>query len=201
MRNEEIKNNFAKNIKELRERNKMTQQELGNALGYSDKSISKWEKGDVLPDVITLDLIASYFSLTVNDLISTNGTASYGKCKKINTLILGSLFLVVLLANIIFFFLEFVADVNRSWLSFVFSLPCYFAVVVILTSIFYDYKKILLSISLLTWSLALTFFLSYLPYDFWYLFIIAFCLQMVYIFLGLIIKVFQTKKNNNPDKK
>ncbi len=197
MRNEEIKANFAKNIKELRESKKMTQQELGNALGYSDKSISKWEKGDVLPDVITLDLIASYFSLTVNDLISTNGTLSYGKGKKINTLIVGSLFLVALLANVIFFFLEFVADVNKSWLAFIFSVPCYFTVVVILTSIFYDYKKILLSISLLTWSVAATFFISFLSYDYWYLFIIAFCLQMVYIFLGLIIKVFQKKKSNN----
>ena len=196
MRNEEIRNNFANNIKELREKNNMTQQELGNALGYSDKSISKWEKGDVLPDVVTLDFIANHFSLTVNDLISTNGTTSYGKYKKINTIIWGSLFVVIFLANLIFFFLEFIANVDRSWLSFIFALPCFFAVVLILSAIFYNYKSILLAVSLLTWSLSLSFFLGYLSYKFWYLFVVALCLQIFYIFLGFIIKAFQKKKKS-----
>ncbi|MBE6124590.1 MAG: helix-turn-helix transcriptional regulator [Erysipelotrichaceae bacterium] len=196
MRNEEIKTNFANNIKELREKKNMTQQELGNALGYSDKSISKWEKGDVLPDVVTLDFVANYFSLTVNDLINSNGTVSYGKYKKINTIIWGSLFLVIFLANLVFFFLNYIANVDRAWLSFVFALPCFFTVVLILNAIFYDYKAILVSTSLLTWSLALCFFLGYLSYNFWYLFVISFCLQIFYIFIGLIVKVFQKRKRN-----
>lgn len=195
MRNEEIRKNFANNIKTLRESKNMTQQELGNALGYSDKSISKWEKGDVLPDVITLDFIANYFSLTINDLINSDGTRSYGKNKKITTVILGSLFLVVFLANLVFFFLEFIAHVDRSWLSFVYALPCFFAVVLILSAIFYSYKEIMISISLLTWALVLSFFLGYSKHRFWYLFIIGLCLQIFYIFIGLIIKVFQKKKS------
>ena len=53
----------------LRKTANMTQQELAEKLGYSDKSVSKWEQGNGLPDIRTLAQIASLFNVTVDDLI------------------------------------------------------------------------------------------------------------------------------------
>ena len=59
-------------IKELREKSKMTQLQLAERLGVSDKAISKWETGKGYPDITLLELIADAFSISVTELISGN---------------------------------------------------------------------------------------------------------------------------------
>ena len=59
-------------IKELREKNKMTQLQLAQKLGVSDKSISKWENSRGLPDITLLEPIAEVFKISVTELISGN---------------------------------------------------------------------------------------------------------------------------------
>ena len=56
---DELKLIFASNLIRLRTAAGMTQAELGEQLNYSDKSISKWERGEGLPDVYILAQIAS----------------------------------------------------------------------------------------------------------------------------------------------
>ena len=63
-----IKENIANNIAELRKMNHMTQQDLAEKLNYTDKAISKWERGESTPDVESLSAIAKMFNLTVDDL-------------------------------------------------------------------------------------------------------------------------------------
>ena len=59
-------------IKELREKNKMTQLQLAQKLGVSDKSISKWENSRGFPDITMLEPIAEVFKISVTELISGN---------------------------------------------------------------------------------------------------------------------------------
>ena len=59
-------------IKELREKNKMTQRELSEKLGVSDKSVSKWETAKGFPDITLLEPIAEAFGVSVTELISGN---------------------------------------------------------------------------------------------------------------------------------
>ena len=59
-------------IKELREKNKMTQLQLAERLGVTDKSISKWENLRGLPDITLLEPIAKAFKISVTELISGN---------------------------------------------------------------------------------------------------------------------------------
>lgn len=59
-------------IKELRERNKMTQLQLADKLGVSDKTISKWETAKGYPDITLLEPIEEAFSVSVTELISGN---------------------------------------------------------------------------------------------------------------------------------
>ena len=65
----ELKQNIAHNITALRKQSNMTQADLAEQLNYSDKSISKWERGDGLPDIYVLVKIADLFGVTLNDLI------------------------------------------------------------------------------------------------------------------------------------
>ena len=59
-------------IKELREKNNLTQAELAEQLHVSDKTISKWETGKGYPDVSLLEPIAKVFGISITELISGN---------------------------------------------------------------------------------------------------------------------------------
>ena len=59
-------------IRELREKNKMTQLEFAEKLGVSDKTVSKWETGKGYPDITLLEPIAEVFKISVTELISGN---------------------------------------------------------------------------------------------------------------------------------
>lgn len=59
-------------IKELREKKTMTQLQLAEKLGVSDKTVSKWETGKGYPDITLLEPIAEAFCVSVTELISGN---------------------------------------------------------------------------------------------------------------------------------
>lgn len=56
-------------LAELRKKNNLTQQELGDILNVSDKTISKWENGVVSPDISVLPQISAYFGVSVDALL------------------------------------------------------------------------------------------------------------------------------------
>ncbi len=71
----ELKAIVAKNITALRIQNKMTQLELGNALSYSDKAVSKWERAEGLPDAYVLLKISALFGCSVDYLLHPHSEA------------------------------------------------------------------------------------------------------------------------------
>ncbi len=66
----ELQENIAKNIQYYRKQLNLTQLELAEKLDYSDKTISKWERGDGVPDVFTLNKLSEFFNISINDLLS-----------------------------------------------------------------------------------------------------------------------------------
>jgi len=68
----ELKLVSASNIIKYRTAKGMTQAELGAALNYSDKSVSKWERGEAIPDAYVLLQLAEMFGVTVDALLSSN---------------------------------------------------------------------------------------------------------------------------------
>lgn len=59
-------------IKELREKNHLTQAELAEKLNISDKTVSKWETAKGYPDISMLEPIANAFGISVAELLSGN---------------------------------------------------------------------------------------------------------------------------------
>ena len=67
---DELKLIFASNLIRLRTAAGMTQAELGEQLNYSDKSISKWERGEAIPDAAVLKRMSEIFGVTVDYLLN-----------------------------------------------------------------------------------------------------------------------------------
>jgi len=60
---------IAENLALFRKLNGLTQNELAEAIGYSNKSVSKWERGEGTPDIIILTLLSDIYGITVSELI------------------------------------------------------------------------------------------------------------------------------------
>ena len=85
MTNEELKIRIGANIARLRKQSRMTQAELAERLNYSDKAVSKWERAESMPDVLTLMLLAEQFGTDVNELLSDpNAPASAAEAPHTN---------------------------------------------------------------------------------------------------------------------
>ena len=66
---------IGKNITRLRRLSNMTQSELAEKINYSDKSVSKWEQGNGIPDVRILVQLAELFNVSVDDLVREHAEA------------------------------------------------------------------------------------------------------------------------------
>lgn len=185
---DEIKNNFSHNLIRLRKAHNLTQLQLAEKLNYSDKAISKWEVGSVLPDVETMSHIADYFGITVNDLIYAE-KKNYFKLFYKNHLFITllSFGLVWFLATIIYFVLEHATILNRTWLTFIISIPISFLVLTIFTSLWFK-RFNFLSISGMFWGIITTIYIWLNRSLLWFIFIIGVVGQILIIFVSLLKK-------------
>ena len=67
---EELKLVVASKLIKLRQQAGMTQAELGEKLNYSDKTVSKWERAESIPDAYVLTQLAQIYGVTVDGLLS-----------------------------------------------------------------------------------------------------------------------------------
>lgn len=67
-----MKNYFADNLKNMRKNYGYTQEEFAEKINVSFQTISKWERGESCPDILTLPLIARVFNVSVDELLSVN---------------------------------------------------------------------------------------------------------------------------------
>ncbi len=98
MTNQEL----GKMIKNLRQKNNMTQKELGEKLHITDKAISKWERGISMPDIEMLNSIANLFNIPVSNLIDNKIKDNEQKVSKnyINLTIILVLIIIIILSII-----------------------------------------------------------------------------------------------------
>ena len=75
---------LAKNLAYYRKASGLTQLELAEKFNYSDKSVSKWERGESVPDVFTLKELANFFNITIEDFFSNKPVTQKKKVRKKN---------------------------------------------------------------------------------------------------------------------
>lgn len=156
---EDMKNNIGKNIAKIRLRNRLTQMELAKKLNYSDKAVSKWERGESVPDISVLVEIADLFEVTLDDLIRGDGNGKWvRKQPKYNRHILTCIIEAsVWMLSVIAFVATYLVmgKVTFQWLYFLFTLPAVLIVRLIFNSIWLNPRNNYWIVSLLMWSILL----------------------------------------------
>ena len=123
--NSSVKDRLAKNLAELRKANKLTQSDLANKLNYSDKAISKWERGESVPDIDTLYILSKFYGvkidamLTEDDILKKKGLS---KVQEHIIITLLSILVVWIIATIVFVIFQWVG-INKAWLTFIYAIP------------------------------------------------------------------------------
>lgn len=77
---------FGENIKKLRKEKELTQETLADFLGVSFQAVSKWERGETYPDITMLPVIASFFNVTIDDLLGVDKAQKEHKIKEYHDL-------------------------------------------------------------------------------------------------------------------
>lgn len=171
---------IANNIAELRKAVPYTQAELAEKLNYSDKAVSKWERGESIPDVVVLKQIADLFGVTVDYLLqethddySVTQSVPFQKKKKHVIITLLSCALVFLIATVFFALLGITTELGRLWLAYVYCVPICSILLIVFNSIWGNQRINYYYISLLVWSLLASIYLTVGDYTNWLIFIIG----------------------------
>ena len=200
----EIERVVAKNLVYYRTRAKMTQLELAEKLSYSDKSVSKWERGAGMPDVATLKQLADMYGIKVDNFFNEGESGEVVAPTEIKSsrntkhflISLLSVGLVWLIATIVFVTLSWF-NVPRAWLAFIVAIPVMSIVLVVLSRIWSKLYVVGIFVSMLIWTLAMTLYI-FINENSYYLFYICIPLQiMVFIWYILRYKMQGKKSKTN----
>ena len=193
MEDEQIRKNFGDNLLRLRKHNKMSQQELASKLSYSDKAISKWELGDNIPDIFTLEKIAKLFNVTIDDLIKPNISLSKSKVTMKKRIMVTAIsaggglligFIGLLVLSIIKDKAGISNDVFQKFIFCCYPLSLLFAsiVLIVFTCIWFENIWKFLSITTCIWSAA---FIGMIWLDFSSLWIVILVASIITILFGI----------------
>lgn len=156
----DVKTAVAKNIAKYRIKSNMTQLELAQKINYSDKAVSKWERGESLPDITALCEISDIFGIPIDALVNEESEikppilkSEHDKRRRriITYIVDGFIFAVSLLLFVLSAFLSGQFS-NYSWLYFLYALPVELLVKLVLNTVWFDKRKNYLIISLFVWS-------------------------------------------------
>ena len=167
---EDTKSIVAKNISELRLLNNMTQIELGERLNYSDKTISKWERGESSPDISVLVEIADLFGVSLDYLVMAENLDMTVKENKISQTRYNRKVIAYISESIVWFavILAFVltslitSEATFQWLYFVYALPVALIIKLVFNSIWFNPRNNYFIISALVWSILAAIHITFL---------------------------------------
>mgnify|MGYP001115625788 CR=1 FL=1 len=186
---EKLREYFARNLAHYRKALGLTQIELAERLNYSDKSVSKWERGDGLPDLAVTAQIAEIFGLTVNDMIAEKPKRRLMTTRNKIIITLLSMGVAWLVAAILFFLCEIIfPSIKVWWLFYIYAIPISAIVGIVFSCIWWKKIHLFASVSTLIWSAALCVMLTVSVPKIYLIFIVAAVLQILALLWFLIKK-------------
>ncbi len=197
MEKEKVMQVVAANIQRYRKLNRLTQLELANKLNYSDKTISKWERGEGIPDIYVLTELADFFGLTVNDLLDEKPpVVPINTKQKKHLMITLSAFAGVWVIAVMFYGIAFMANFQAFdlWLAFIVALPISAIVLIVFTAVWGGFRYLIYPVSMLVWSLALTFSVVVQVEHSYLFYIIAIPVQVLILFIFFVIRFRRKEK-------
>lgn len=170
MDSEKLKIQIGANIAACRKRCDMTQADLAERINYSDKAISKWERGDSIPDVVTMVQLAKLFGVSVDALVGNDPPTAVEPAppkqrRKANKNIISTLasLLVWLVALLVYVVLSSVG-VPKSWVAFIYAVPVNAIVLLSLRSAFRRFSWNLALVSIIVWGCLASLYMTLLVF-------------------------------------
>ncbi|HEY8365253.1 MAG TPA: helix-turn-helix transcriptional regulator, partial [Haloplasmataceae bacterium] len=191
----EFTNLIAENLIYYRKANNLTQLQLAEKLNYSDKSISKWERGEGLPDIFVLHTICELFGITLNDLTRKKKVKvrTHTRSRAFVTLVsIGICWFIAIIAFVLLKIL--IPRFTYSWLAFIYAIPISAIILIVFSGLWWNRIIMFLSTSVLTWTIPLSIYLSIHYNNIWMLFYCAIPIQIILI-LWFILRYDHKKKN------
>ena len=207
---ENVKKIVSQNLIRLRKENNLTQAEVAKLINYSDKAVSRWETGEVVPDLETIYALSEVFGVPVSSIIEERSedekaedTAPAIKQKILSQIFL--LFEVWFIVCTIFVYLN-ITKGTSMWQLFIWGIPASAFVLW-----FFNRKEdvnVLLFIfsTVFAWSLIFCIYLYLLPSNPWYVFFVGLPLQgliivrYIFNYKQSLKKIKIPKKKKKPDK-
>ena len=189
---------IAKNLVTLRKKSNLTQLQLAEKLNYSDKAISKWEKGEALPNINVLMALADFYEVKIQDIVYEHKVVEPKKSKNRLRGILISLssMMVWLIATIMFVALTYTEFRDKAWYAFIIALPIFFLVITIFLAVWKNNLLASIFASLMVWSFILMISLILEEYQVWMVYLIGLPLQIIIVLAGLFVHFKNRNKAN-----
>lgn len=205
---DEWKQTVAANLSALRKERHLTQLQLAEILHYSDKAVSKWERGESLPDLAVMKQLADLYEISLDDFLltpeereakaalqqeeesrytpETADTEPQHRIRKHNRLIIAGMaaLLVWLIATLIFVILDAaVPELRYGPFLFLYAAPITAVVWLVFNSIWFNRRWNYVIISLLVWAILGSVFLTFFRIrpQIWKLFLIGVPAQLIII--------------------
>ncbi len=191
----DLRDVVANNISQLRQKQGMTQLALAEMLNYSDKAISKWERGESFPDVFMLKRLADLFGVSVDYLLSEDHSEIIHREAQISKMVRRNRILISFLATMSVWLIASVSFVTLNlaipasplpaWALFLYAVPISSVVILTFNSIWGRRKLNYLIISIINWTVLLSIHLSIFSVtglNLWIMYIIGVPAQII-IFL------------------
>lgn len=205
---DELRNIIGRNIAELRAEAGLTQTRLAELINYSDKAVSKWERGEAVPDVSVLKQIADYFGVTVDYLLraehAEDERPSVPAAPRSNKLIISLISMAGawLIATLAFsVLLSLGEEFFAPWLCYIYAIPVTFILAIVFNSVWGIRRINFIIWSLILWSSLVAVFLTLLvvfQINLWVLYITGIPVQIIIFFLPGIMT--GKKRENGGDK-
>ncbi len=173
---------IAKNLASLRRKNKLTQAQLAEKLNYSDKAISKWEKGESLPSVEVLHKICKLYGVSMDYIVGDEKKEP----KIIETDALKKRYLnITLLSVLAVWFVALVLFVSFDifahkdyFIIFAWAVPASSVVSIIFDAIWNKCKLLFYLLTLLIWSFLISAAIQFLTFNIWKILLIGIPMQI-----------------------
>lgn len=206
----ELRPIVARNIAACRKQAGMTQAELAEKLNYSDKTISKWERAEGLPDLVVSQNIAELFGVPLDALLQNDTPQPADDARLIRQInarrrmiLLMAVGLCWLTATVAYFAIRLIFPaLPRVWLAYIYALPASCIVCTVFTCIWWAKPWRLLSISGIIWTLAVSIHLSFKMPNIYLIYVVAAVVQVLFFMFFYFLKIKQICKELMPyDKK
>lgn len=173
---------IAKNLTELRKKNKLTQIELAKLLNYSDKAVSKWENGESVPSVDVLHRLSKIYNVSLDYIVGEQSNSAPVDItpvikKKRHIITLLSVVAVWFVALLFYTAFDIFSNL-KIWILFCWAVPASLIVAVVFDALWNNHRHLFWIVSALIWSVLICLSLQFFNYNIWQILFMGIPLQI-----------------------